>query len=70
MTNDDLIARYNYDSFTPDKFGPWMRFNESPNVGDSAPDFPLWRMEDQSETSLKAIIAENRFTVVEFGSFT
>jgi len=66
----DLLRRYNYDEFVPDKFMPWMRFDESPMLGSAAPDFPLWRLEDQSETSLQAWWASRLYLVVEFGSFT
>ena len=69
MNEQDLITRYNYDEFVPAKFMPWMRFDESPELGVKAPDFPLWQL-DGTETSLSAIWKENLFTVVEFGSFT
>ena len=65
----DLIERYNYDAFVPENFMPWMRFGESPKLGEKAPDFPLWTL-DEVETSLSAIWKANLFTVVEFGSFT
>lgn len=32
---------YNYDSFVPEKFMPWLNFGNSPALGVSAPDFPL-----------------------------
>lgn len=70
METTDLVQRYNYDSFTPDNFGPWMRFDQSPPTGSNAPDFPLWQLEDQAETRLSALWSEHRFLVVEFGSFT
>ena len=69
MDNNDLITRYNYDSFTPEKFGPWMQFGNSPSVGDQAPDFPLWDL-GENETSLSEIWSQHAFTIVEFGSFT
>jgi hypothetical protein len=69
MDDIDLINKYNYDSFTPEKFGPWMRFEESPRVGVAAPDFSLWDLQG-NQTSLSAIWSQNSFTVVEFGSFT
>ena len=69
MTDADLLAAYNYDEFVPHKFGPWMRFDESPQLGTTAPDFPLWDL-DEKETSLSAIWSDNIFTIVEFGSFT
>ncbi|NDJ77815.1 MAG: hypothetical protein GYB65_16315 [Chloroflexi bacterium] len=70
MTDQDLLQRYNYDEFVPEKFEQWMRFDESPLPGSPAPDFPLWKMEDQSETRLSAIWSAHTFTIVEFGSFT
>jgi hypothetical protein len=65
----DLISRYNYDEFIPAKFEPWMNFDSSPALGIPAPDFSLWDLE-QKETSLRQIISQNLYTVVEFGSFT
>ena len=41
MPDADLLTRYNYDAFVPEKFEPWMRFDESPPLGETAPDFPL-----------------------------
>lgn len=70
MSDLDLIARYNYDSFVPEKFGPWMRFDQSPPLGAPAPDFPLWRLADGEQTALSAIWSAHTYTVVEFGSFT
>lgn len=68
--DQDLLKRYNYDEFIPDNFEQWMRFGESPDLGTPAPDFPLWTMEDQSETSLKEWWSNHLYLVVEFGSFT
>ena len=65
----DLIISYNYDSFVPENFTPWMNFENSPTVGEQASDFPLWNLEER-ETSLSEIWSANLFTVVEFGSFT
>ena len=70
MITTDLLTRYNYDEFIPEKYQPWMRFDESPPVGQIALDFPLWQLEDGNETSLKAIWSTQALTVVEFGSFT
>ena len=67
--DSDLLQRYNYDAFVPEKFGPWMRFHESPPVGQAAPDFPLWDLEEK-ETSLSEVWSQNTYTIVEFGSFT
>ena len=69
MTDPDLLARYNYDSFIPANFEPWMRFDQSPPLGEPAPDFLLWAL-DGGETRLSAIWAQHTYTVVEFGSFT
>lgn len=66
----DLLKRYNYDEFIPNNFEQWMRFDESPDLGTPAPDFPLWTMEDQAETSLKEWWSKHLYLVVEFGSFT
>lgn len=30
---DDLLTRYNYDSFVPEKFEQWMNFEASPTTG-------------------------------------
>ncbi|MEE8523028.1 MAG: hypothetical protein V3T72_03780 [Thermoanaerobaculia bacterium] len=46
MSDAELLSRYNYDAFDPEKFEPWMRFDHSPPVGEKAPSFPLWRLED------------------------
>ncbi len=66
---DDLISHYNYDEFTHEKYSPWMRFDESPSIMSEAPDFPLWQPNGE-EISLSAIWKEQRFLIVEFGSFT
>jgi hypothetical protein len=67
--NQDLITRYNYDEFTPEKVFHWLSFDKSPALGEVAPDFPLWHL-DKSETCLSEIWKQNTFTIVEFGSFT
>lgn len=69
MSDADLLSRYNYDAFVPEKFEPWMRFDASPPLGQSAPDFPLWQL-DGTETRLSAIWSQHTYTIVEFGSFT
>jgi hypothetical protein len=69
MTEPDLIARYNYDAFVPEKFEPWLKFSASPPLGQVAPDFPLWGL-DGGETRLSEIWSSHTYTVVEFGSFT
>ena len=42
MTDSDLLERYNYDSFVPEKFQQWLNFDSSPPVGRVVSDFPLW----------------------------
>ena len=69
MPNADLMTRYNYDAFVPEKFEPWMRFDESPTLGEPAPDFSLTGL-DGTTTRLSNIWTAHVFTVVEFGSFT
>jgi hypothetical protein len=69
MFTTDTIAAYNYGSFTEENVASLMNFAGSPPLGEAAPDFPLWHL-NGTETSLSLILAENRFTVVEFGSFT
>ncbi len=66
----ELLKQYNYDEFVPDKFMPWMRFDKSPELGVAAPDFPLWRLQDQARSSLGEWWSNNLYLVVEFGSFT
>lgn len=70
MTDENLVQRYNYDAFVPEKFGPWMNFGASPPLGQPAPDFPLWRLEDGERVLLSEVWSEHQYTVVEFGSFT
>jgi hypothetical protein len=70
VTDNDLTRRYNYDSFIRENFEPWLNFGASPPLGQPAPDFPLWRLEDGNKTSLKEIWSQHTYTVVEFGSFT
>lgn len=69
MSEDALIQRYNYDSFVPDNFMPWMRFDASPKLGDPAPDFPLWDLEGQ-ESNLSSLWSQHLYTIFEFGSYT
>lgn len=69
MSLTDLTAAYNYAEFTEANVNPLMNFAGSPPLGETAPDFPLWQL-DGTQTNLSIILAENRFTVVEFGSFT
>ena len=69
MSDAELLRCYNYDAFVPEKFEPWMRFDQSPPLGELAPDFGLTRL-DGTATRLSEIWAAHRLTVVEFGSFT
>ena len=69
MNNSDLLTAYNYDEFTPAKVLPWLNFDNSPPLGELAPDFPLWQL-DGAATTLSQIWRQNQLTVVEFGSFT
>ena len=69
MSEQNLSERYNYDTFVPENFKPWLNFENSPVLGEKAPDFPLWELEG-SETRLSDILRQSLYTVVEFGSFT
>lgn len=69
MTAQDLISRYNYDAFVPEKFELWMNFEDSPPLGQRAPDFSLWEL-DGAETSLGELWSKYPYTIIEFGSFT
>jgi hypothetical protein len=60
---------YNYKDFIPTEIEPHLCFDRSPVLGEPAPDFPLWDL-DQNKTSLNAIWSQFDFTIVEFGSFT
>ena len=66
---NDLVKKYNYDSFVSEKFEPWMNFDTSPVLGQPAPDFPLWDLSER-ETKLSIIWSSHLYTIVEFGSFT
>ena len=66
---EDLIARYNYDEFTPAKVFPFLNFKNSPMLGQKIKDFTLLDL-DENEITLSAILAQNSYTIVEFGSFT
>lgn len=67
--SEDLVERYNYSAFKHENYSQWMKWDESPNLGEDAPDFPLWHL-DESETSLSALWEKYKFLVIEFGSFT
>ena len=41
---EDILSRYNYDSFVPEKFEPWMNFDASPKTGTVGLDFSLWHL--------------------------
>ena len=69
MNNKELMQRYNYDAFIPENFEPWMNFDQSPPLGQPAPDFPLWHLDGQA-TSLSEIWSQHLYIIVEFGSFT
>lgn len=69
MSDSDIIARYNYPAFTREVVLPMLRFEESPPLGQQAPDFPLHHLDGQ-ETRLSELWSAHDYTVVEFGSFT
>jgi len=69
MAHNKLTNKYNYDSFVPENFEPWVNFDKSPSLGTPAQDFQLWDLEE-IETRLSEVWSNNLYTVVEFGSFT
>ena len=69
MAEQSLTERYNYDEFIREKFELGMRFDESPPLGQPAPDFPLWDL-DGRETRLSGVWLAHAHTILEFGSFT
>ncbi len=64
MSDNHLLARYNYDEFVPEKFSPWMNFSNSPPLGYPAPDFPCvaarWRGYDPQRNLVKEHIHNHR----------
>lgn len=68
--DDDIVTRYNYDEFVPEKFEKWLNFEGSPPLGQPAPDFPLMRLADGATVHLSDIWSDHVYTIVEFGSFT
>ena len=66
---DDLLVAYNYDVFSRESAERWLRFDESPPLGELVPDFPLVEL-DGGATRLSAVWAAHALTVIEFGSFT
>ena len=64
LRDPELIARYNYAAFVPEKFEPWLNFTASPPLGQMAPDFPLWELDGQ-ETRLSAVWSRHIYTSVE-----
>ena len=69
MTDPISTEQYNYTTFHRDAFTPLMRWDISPPIGEKAPDFPLWTL-DETETSLSALWEQHKYLIVEFGSFT
>lgn len=76
MTSEEQILDYNYTDFDDSALAHIMKWiGNQPPLGKKAPDFPLWRLTDDAdnpleETSLMAVIKQNKLTIVEFGSFT
>ncbi len=63
------ITAYNYDEFIGEKVERWFRFDEAPNAGTEAPDFPLTTLDGDTVT-LKQIWRKSPYTIMEFGSMT
>ncbi|RME85582.1 MAG: hypothetical protein D6775_02445 [Caldilineae bacterium] len=69
MSDQDLLRAYNYASFTRENVLPWLNFTAAPPLGETAPDFPLWRL-DGTPTCLKSVWSRHAYTIIEFGSVT
>lgn len=69
MEETNSLPDYNYDSFVPEKFEPWMRFDQSPPLGERGPNSTLYTL-DEEKILLSDIWGDSLYTVVEFGSFT
>lgn len=69
MNDDELISGYNYDAFTPEKALPRFNFENSPRLGEPAPDIPLRHL-DGRQMRLAEIWSVPLYTIVEFGSFS
>ncbi len=64
-----MTFQYNYPNFIPSEIESHLSFDRSPVLGEPAPDFPLWDL-NQNKTALSAIWSQFDYTIVEFGSFT
>ena len=67
--DESLIEAYNYDTFVQEKFERWMTFDQSPALGQPAPDFPLTTLEGEV-VQLSDIWRGATYTIIEFGSLT
>ena len=74
MTNDVIkplsAAEYNYAEFTLETYEALNTWAHTPEPGKRAPDFPLWRLSDKGETSLRATVKQHALCIIEFGSLT
>jgi len=66
---EEITTAYNYDVFIGEKVEPWLRFDESPTVGEPAPDFSLTTLDGQT-VRLSEIWRKAAYTIIEFGSLT
>lgn len=69
MASPLSVEDYNYPIFHRRYFDKLMNWDIAPPVGSDAPDFPLWQL-DGTETSLSTLWKDQKFLIVEFGSFT
>jgi hypothetical protein len=63
------IQAYNYDTFVEEKVAPWLRFDKSPPLGLTAPDFSLTTLDGRG-IRLSEVWRKATYTIVEFGSLT
>jgi hypothetical protein len=69
IVEDAILAAYNYDTFVGEKVEPWLNFEESPPLGQPAPDFPVTTLDGQV-VQLSEVWRKAAYTIVEFGSLT
>jgi len=70
MAADLTLEQYNYRNFSLEAHERLDRWDESPPVGRTGPDYPLWEPRTGESTTLHALCREQRFLVAEFGSIT
>lgn len=66
----ELLANYNYETFTEASFGPLMRFEQAPSPGSSVRDFSFIIHGGNERIGIQELCRRHLLTVFEFGSVT